>query len=337
MGWELTGNELNDPATEYLGTSNNQPLVIRTNGTERVRIDDNGAVRIGTNPLAGPGFRAPAFFAPGHPATPLPPIMLELVRAVVGDYGPVLGLVNRGGGAGATAAIRFGVDASAIDGGLPLSNDSTDWPNAEIKAVNAGLGSNETDLVFSVWAGPILSELLRIQGGSGNVGIGTATPGAKLDVGGNANVAGDLTVTGDVILSNADCAEEFDIHSTVHAQPGMVMVIDDQGGLSPSSRAYDRRVAGVISGAGTFRPAIRLDSQKSSSGRLPVALLGKVYCYADASYGKIMVGDLLTTSTTVGHAMAVDDHSQAVGAVLGKALEPLTSGRGLIPVLVALQ
>jgi len=30
----------------------------------------------------------------------------------------------------------------------------------------------------------------------GNVGIGTATPGSKLDVNGNTNITGDLTVSG---------------------------------------------------------------------------------------------------------------------------------------------
>jgi hypothetical protein len=49
------------------------------------------------------------------------------------------------------------------------------------------------------------------------------------------------------------------------------------------------------------------------------------------------VGDLLTTSPTPGHAMAARDHGRAFGAVFGKALAPLQSGIGLLPVLVALQ
>jgi hypothetical protein len=68
-----------------------------------------------------------------------------------------------------------------------------------------------------------------------------------------------------------------------------------------------------------------------------VALSGRVYCLADASDGPIAPGDLLTTSDTPGHARRVDDHTRAQGAVLGKALTRLESGRGLVLVLVSLQ
>ena len=49
------------------------------------------------------------------------------------------------------------------------------------------------------------------------------------------------------------------------------------------------------------------------------------------------IGDLLTTSDTPGHAMRVGDPSRAFGAVIGKALAPLAAGRGMVPILVALQ
>ena len=49
------------------------------------------------------------------------------------------------------------------------------------------------------------------------------------------------------------------------------------------------------------------------------------------------LGDLLTTSDTVGAAMRADDRDKAFGSVLGKALAPLQDGVGMIPVLVALQ
>ena len=55
------------------------------------------------------------------------------------------------------------------------------------------------------------------------------------------------------------------------------MVLDDCGALQPSQHAYDKKVTGVISGAGQYRPGIILDKQASSENRLPVALVGKVY------------------------------------------------------------
>jgi hypothetical protein len=68
-----------------------------------------------------------------------------------------------------------------------------------------------------------------------------------------------------------------------------------------------------------------------------VALVGKVYCKVDAQYGPVSVGDLLTSSPTPGYAMKAEDQTKAFGAVLGKALDGLTSGSGLLPVLVCLQ
>jgi hypothetical protein len=152
---------------------------------------------------------------------------------------------------------------------------------------------------------------------------------------GNVQVNGTLSVSQDVILTGADCAEDFDLSHGVSADPGSVMVIDNTGSLAPCAQAYDRRVAGVVSGAGSFRPAFTLDRREPSSvPRSAIALVGKVYCKA---IGPIAVGDLLTTSTTPGHAMKVVDFSRAAGAVLGKAIGSLGSGTGLVPMLVSLQ
>ena len=115
------------------------------------------------------------------------------------------------------------------------------------------------------------------------------------------------------------------------------MVIREDGSLEPSRHAYDKKVAGVVSGAGEFRHGIVMHKRKSGSKRLPIALVGKVYCKADAQYSSIEVGDLLTTSTTLGHAMKAREPLKAFGSVIGKALQPLREGRGLIPMLIALQ
>lgn len=46
--WDLTGNSGTDPGVHFLGTSDGQPLVLRTNGVEALRIDPFGYVGIGT-------------------------------------------------------------------------------------------------------------------------------------------------------------------------------------------------------------------------------------------------------------------------------------------------
>src|SRR6185369_14315793 len=127
------------------------------------------------------------------------------------------------------------------------------------------------------------------------------------------------------------------VSGVVKPEPGTVMVLGNEGTLSESQQAYDKRVAGVISGAGEYMKEIVLDKQQTSGNRQPIALLGKVFCKVDAQFGAIEVGDLLTSSPTPGHAMKTSDPFKAFGAVIGKALRPLKEGQGLIPILIALQ
>src|SRR6266446_3765286 len=70
-------------------------------------------------------------------------------------------------------------------------------------------------------------------------------------------------------------------------EPGTVMTLDQEGKLKQSEKAYDKRVAGVISGAGGYKPGIVLDKQASQNNRIPIALLGKVFCKVDARYSPI--------------------------------------------------
>jgi hypothetical protein len=146
---------------------------------------------------------------------------------------------------------------------------------------------------------------------------------------------GDFTCSGDIRLPGADCAEQFDVAEPI--EPGTVVVLDGQGVLRQSQIAYDKKVVGVVSGAGRFRPGIILDKQQGASDRVPVALVGKVYCKVDARYSPIEIGDILTSSPTAGHAMKAADPARAFGAVIGKALRVWDEGTGLLPILVSLQ
>jgi hypothetical protein len=143
--------------------------------------------------------------------------------------------------------------------------------------------------------------------------------------------------TGDIILQNADVAEDFDVRDAEAIEPGTVVVIGDDSRLRTSHQSYDKRVAGVVTGTGSSGPGIILGRHASSQSRLPVALIGRVQCRVDATTAPIMIGDLLTTSATPGHAMKADDDARAQGAVIGKALQCRPEGTGTIPILVALQ
>jgi hypothetical protein len=135
-----------------------------------------------------------------------------------------------------------------------------------------------------------------------------------------------------------DYAEGFDISPAEEGvTPGTVLVIDPRnpGRLARCDQAYDRRVAGIVAGAGGLGSGVRLGSGQFDQD---VALAGRVYCNVIAIDGDIEPGDLLTTASMPGYAMKVRDHARAQGAVLGKAMEPMRRGeRGRILVLVTLQ
>ena len=203
----------------------------------------------------------------------------------------------------------FGISHSSNNGGVIGINDAGGWGVVGRSDSNTGV-SGESDS-----------------------GVGVHGKGGRLA----GFFEGDVEVTGDIRLTNADCAEDFDIADADSIEPGTVMVLGDDESLHQSSQSYDKRVAGVVSGAGKYKPGIVLDKQAANANRKPIALMGKVFCKVDAQYASIEVGDLLTTSPSPGHAMKASDHLQAFGAVIGKALRPLKDGQGLIPILIALQ
>jgi hypothetical protein len=237
------------------------------------------------------------------------------------SHGPAAGVVGdsqNGDGVGGTTRTGsqsgvFGINMAkgSVPDGLNRPGGAGVWGHTTVEKGSGVVGSVDPGL----------------QQAAGVIGIGPIA----------GHFFGDVIVTGDIKLANGDCAEEFDIRADISVEAGTVMVLGDDGSLYPSEVAYDKRVAGAVSGAGEYKPGIVLDKQQSDGNRQPIALLGKVYCKVDASFAPVKIGDLLTTSPTPGHAMKATDQFKAFGAVIGKALRPLSEGQELIPVLIALQ
>lgn len=168
---------------------------------------------------------------------------------------------------------------------------------------------------------------------------GTASIILDAEHAGNGRIITDeLEITG-----GSDFAENFDLITdelSVTPQAGMIVSIDPNstGKLTVTSEAYDRKVAGIISGANGIRPGMIMGQKETiANGEYPIALSGRVYVWADASNGTIQPGDMLTSSTTPGYAMKATDRDRAQGAIIGKAMTSLESGTGYVLVLVNLQ
>ncbi len=230
---------------------------------------------------------------------------------------------------------------------------------------NVGIGTDSPSTKLEV-AGAIKATSATIPNLSGNVAIGGALSAASVTfpvlngnvavtgtlsapsatiptLNGNVTVAGEVTANVVTVLGGSDVAEPYEVAPAgdIEPIPGMVVAIDSRhvGQMRVAERAYDKTVAGILSGANGIAPGITLRQVGTvADGSRPVASIGRVWCYVDAdANGPIEAGDMLTTSDTPGHAMKVDDHTLANGAVIGKAMSGLASGKGLVLVLVSLK
>jgi hypothetical protein len=170
--------------------------------------------------------------------------------------------------------------------------------------------------------------LLVSEQGAGQVAVFNTASNPRFILDGNSGL----------LSSPGDMAEMFP-SSAGAIVPGSVMAIDPDrpGALRIARTPYDRRVAGVVSGANDYRPGITLNAGSAAPNRVTVTLTGTVYCLASNANGPVRAGDLLTSSSVPGHAMRAGDGEAARGAVLGKALEDLRGERGLVLILASLQ
>jgi hypothetical protein len=131
--------------------------------------------------------------------------------------------------------------------------------------------------------------------------------------------------------------ERFPVCETV--QPGDVLANapEHPGTFCLARLASDPGVVGIVVAepSGYAPPPVGSESG-SSLEFAPVAAGGVVLCKADATLTPIAANDLLVASPIPGHAMKAPRPVEP-GTVIGKALEPLASGTGMIKVLVMLR
>ena len=300
----------------YLGDDS---LSFRTAGAERMRLDNSGRLDV-TSAISSVSLNV---------VDGIPPLLFFLGLKATSDS--VLG----------TAVLGISSNGVAI-AGTSANGVAGDFSGAV--QVNYASPFNKPHLLLKDPADTGFARL-RMQTGSRpfwDIAMG-GDNSVRFFANGNRDVMllntnGQLYVNVLTIRGGADIAEPFRM-SQRNLPKGAVVVIDEEhpGQLKLSTEPYDRRVAGVISGAGGVKPGLSLSQQGMVEGDQHVALTGRVYVQADTSSGPIRPGDSLTTSARPGHAMRVTDHARAQGAILGKAMTGLNAGTGLVLVLVTLQ
>src|SRR5215207_8795453 len=213
--WDTRGNDRTNPANDFLGTTDNQPLAIRTNGTEALRVGTTGNVGIGTTEPnhvfhVRTGDAVGLFESTGTQAflrlstreglnnrveiTNRPGGRLSLFTSGGGD---VLNITRAGNvGIGTTEPNHvFHVRTLDADGLFEstgtqafLRLSTRECLNNRVEITNRP-GARLS--LFTSGGGDVLN-ITR----AGNVGIGTVTPAARL------SVNGDVEVTGDIRLLN---------------------------------------------------------------------------------------------------------------------------------------
>lgn len=279
-------------------------------GSPAIQVDPNATVAIGTAPRGGVRLLVRA--AAGEPTA----MVIEQNWAFLDSDIP------------RQLAITGVAGASGADGTPPV--------------LSLGVHSLRNFAAISVQGQPGNSRALALNPIGGGVAVNTTeTAGAALNVSGSTRTS-TLTITG-----GSDLAEPFPASPSpaVEPEPGMVLSIDPEhpGALRVATEAYDTKVAGVYSGGNGLPTGMLMGKEgcgltAQGDDKLPLAMTGRVWVFADESNGAIRPGDRLTSSgKTPGHAMKVTDEAKAPGSVIGKAMTGVDKGTGMVLVLVNLQ
>lgn len=247
-------------------------------------------------------------------------------------------------------ALLTGVNAAQLNGVTTYARTDLGNTLSGTQAINGAVSvRNGTFEQLSVDQSGNLTMLGSLSAGTGNfvtasgndLLVGQATNGSTISNVFRVDSTGKGYFNSGTQTGGADFAESFAVLGDHrNYEPGDVMVIDPSGKrrMALSTTPYSTLVSGIYSTKpGVLATPYDIDHNGNVAKEVPLAMVGVVPCKVSAENGAIVVGDLLVTSSVPGHAMRGTNRERMLGAVVGKALEPLASGTGVIQVLVTLQ
>jgi len=247
-----------------------------------------------------------------------------------------------------TYATPYGTSQDTISYATAIgANSSVTVSNAMVLGTTTDVLGNP--LQIDVGIGTIAPAYILDVNGSGPVRLNdTATGGGDIVIGQNNGVnkfrvdgTGQVFADGGYQSTGADFAESVAVRGGRSGyEPGDLLVIDSAADhhLALARHPYSTLVAGIYSTKpGMLATPHTMDDPRLKSEEVPMAVVGIVPCKVTAENGPIHRGDLLVTSSRPGYAMKGSDRRRLVGAVVGKAMEELPRGAGVIEVLVTLQ
>ena len=234
--WNSTGNTGTNPTTNFIGTTDAKDWVVKTNNTERLRINSGGSVGIGTSS---------------------PQEMLHVksgnikVESTNADRHV---LISENGG---LELFRSAATTSPeTNGFIDFKDTLSDDFDHRIFFSNKNFLPPSGGLIFA--SGPIRKDRLVILN-NGNIGIGVSNPTGKFQV--KNDVSGSdssfiVTTAGKIGIGTTSPTAKLDVSGTVKIADGTqgagkVLTSDASGNASWQSSSAGRTVRGTSSAGGS--------------------------------------------------------------------------------------
>lgn len=167
--WLLLGNAGTTAVTNFIGTTDMQELIFKTNGNEAMRIGTNSNVAIGAPSTTG----SKLFVYGGQTSLMMTNAAVASSPGGYGSNGLILSNIDQT--ANTTYSIKF------MDGNNVAPNFGIAAAIEAVFTAHNVSGNNTGELTFTTANAGTLGEKMRITS-VGRVGIGTSTPDAELEV-----------------------------------------------------------------------------------------------------------------------------------------------------------